>query len=118
MIEIHAIEKSGFSEQVTFEGWKTAFVTYSEDYGELHRMKRHLESDEVFVLIRGTATLYTLEGDSVLETPMEIGKTYNVKKATWHHVRLASDGMGYIVENSNTTKENTEVLEIATKKEY
>ena len=115
MIEIRAIEKSGFSEQVTFEGWKTAFATHSEEYGELRRMKRHLETDEVFVLIQGEATLYTLEGETLLETPLEIGKTYNVKKGTWHHVRLAPDAMGYIVENSNTTKANTEVKEIAKK---
>ena len=118
MIEIHGIEKSGFSEQVTFEGWKTAFATPSAEYGELSRMKRHLETDEVFVLIQGEATLYTLEGETLLETPLEIGKTYNVKKGTWHHVCLAPNAMGYIVENSNTTKENTEVREIAVKKEH
>ncbi|MBR3862499.1 MAG: hypothetical protein IKM42_02455, partial [Clostridia bacterium] len=84
----------------------------SEAYGELRCMKWHLESDEVFVLIRGEATLYTLEGETLLETPLEIGKTYNVKKGTWHHVQLAPNAMGYIVENSNTTKENTEAREI------
>lgn len=120
MIEAHSIEKSGFCPQVIFEGWKTAFITYSEDYGDLMRVKRHLKTDEVVILIQGEATLYTLEGDTVLEMPLAIGKTYNVKAGTWHHIRLGVDAMGYIVENSNTTKENTEVREIATttKKEF
>jgi len=113
MIEIHQIEKSGFCEQVTFKTWKTAFITFSEDYAALRRMKRHLQTDEVVTLIRGEAVLHTLEGEHTAAIPLEIGKTYNIKRGTWHHVQLSPDGIGFVVENSNTTKENTEVKEIA-----
>ena len=110
MIEVGKIEKSGFCPQVIFEGFKTAFITYSEDYGERKIFKRHLETDEVFVLIDGGAVIFTHEGGAVVATPLERGRSYNVKKSTWHHVQVTSDALLFVVENSNTTRENTEIM--------
>ncbi len=107
MIEILENHGSGFSAMVTFEGWKVAFITYSEQYDALTEMKRHMETDEVFALLRGTATIYTLD-DRLLETEMESGKLYNVQKGTWHHVKVSPEACLLVVENSNTTKNNTE----------
>ena len=100
---------SGFDTLHTFEGWKVAFITYAEQYGELKVLKRHTQTDEVFVLMNGTATLYTADGDEPLQTTvLEKEKLYVVQKNTWHHLKVSQDALIIVVENSDTTKDNTE----------
>ena len=112
MIEIKDNPKNGngFDTVHTFEGWKVAFITHAEQYGPLKEMKRHMLSDEVFLLLEGCATIYTLkdEGETLVETQMEKGKLYNVQKGTWHHVQVSENALLAVVENSDTSKENTQ----------
>lgn len=104
---------NGFDSLHTFEGWKVAFITYGEQYGELERVKRHTKTDEVFVLVKGTATLFTADGDEPLQTTvLEKEKLYVVEKNTWHHLQISKDALLVVVENGDTTKENTESKEI------
>ena len=100
---------SGFDTVHTFEGWKVAFITCAEQYGELKVLKRHMQTDEVFVLVKGSATLFTADGDEPLtKTEMQSEKLYNVQKGTWHHLQVSQDALIIVVENSDTTKDNTE----------
>ena len=111
MIEVKENPKkgSGFDTLHTFEGWKVAFITHAEQYGELQVVKRHTLTDEVFVLVNGEATLFTADGDEPLQTTvLEKEKLYVVQKNTWHHLRVSQDALLIVVENNNTTKENTE----------
>ncbi len=110
MIEIFESREPGFSTKVVYDGWKAAFITYSPQYDELKEMKRHMETDEVFALLSGSATAFTFDG-TLHETPMEPKKLYNIKKGTWHHVKVSPDALLLVVENSNTTKENTERMD-------
>ena len=111
MIEIKENPKkgSGFDTLHEFEGWKVAFITYAEQYGELKVVKRHTQTDELFILVKGSAKLFTADGDERLAvTELEKEKAYNVKKNTWHHLQVSEDVLLIVVENSDTTKENTE----------
>ena len=114
MIEIKENPKngSGFDAIHTFDAWKVAFITSATQYGDLNDLKivkRHTQTDEVFVLVKGEATIFTGDGDEPLKrTPMEKEKLYNVKKNTWHHVQVSEDALLVVVENNGTTKENTE----------
>lgn len=111
MIEIKNNPKngSGFDLVHNYEGWKVAFITCAEQYGELKVLKRHVKTDETFVLIEGYATLYTADDDQPLTaTHLQKGKLYVVKKNTWHHLKVSDDGLLFVVENSNTNKDNTE----------
>lgn len=100
---------SGFDTLHTFEGWKVAFITYGTQYDELKVLKRHTQTDEIFVLMNGTATLYTADGDEPLQTTvLEKEKLYVVQKNTWHHLKVSQHALIIVVENSNTSKENTE----------
>lgn len=103
---------SGFDTVHTFEGWKVAFITSAPQYKQLQVFKRHMLTDEAFVLSQGKATLYTVSDDNkTLETtPMQTGKLYVVTKATWHHVEVSDDAFITVIENSDTTKENTEQM--------
>ena len=104
---------SGFDTLHTFEGWKVAFITYAEQYGELKIVKRHTNTDEVFILVKGKAMLFTADGDEPLQTTvLEKEKLYVVKKNTWHHLKVSEDALLIVVENSNTSKENTESKQI------
>ena len=91
-----------------FGEWRVAIANYADhfDKDKCNYISRHLETDEVFVLLEGEATLVT--GMERSETPLEKGKIYNVKKGSWHALWLSRDGKVLIVENHNTGSENTE----------
>jgi len=111
MIEVKENPKNGngFDTLHTFQSWKVAFITPAEQYGELKIVKRHTKTDEAFVLVKGEATIFTADGDEPLvQTKMEKEKLYVVKKNTWHHLKVSEDALLIVVENSDTTKENTQ----------
>ena len=115
MIEVKSNPKNGngFDVLHTFEGWKVAFITFAEQYNDLKTVKRHTKTDEVFVLVQGKATLFWADGDKpLLTTALEQQKLYVVKKNTWHHLQVSEDALLIVVENSDTTKDNTESKEI------
>ena len=103
----------GFSTQFVSDGWKIAFVTFAEQYDQLKVVKRHNLTDEVFVLIKGSATIYSSDQQTPTEftkTDLQPQKAYNVVKGTWHHLQVSKDAMLVVVENSNTSKDNTDVF--------
>lgn len=87
-----------------FEGWKIGFLRYSRRFSALTGMERHLLTDEAFVLLEGSATLY-VEQETIV---MEKCTVYNVKKGKWHHITVSEDATVLVVENSSTGRENTE----------
>lgn len=95
------------------EEFKCAFITYSDAYSEknIKELKRHNTTDEVFILLKGNATILTYtDGNEIVKTDMEKGKAYNITKSTWHHVSVSVDAQLFVVENSNCTSENTDVM--------
>ena len=74
-------------------------------------MQKHMESDEVFVLLKGECTLF-IGGNSdevgeIEPLPLEPFKMFNVKKGTWHTHTLEKDTMVLIVENQDTCDANS-----------
>ena len=93
--------------------WKVAYLGYCERFGSLTGMERHLQTDEVFVLLEGEATLYTRDEGGVLHSFAMAERTvYNVKRGVWHHIVASEGATVLIVENANTTKENTERMDV------
>ena len=97
-------EPQGWQVAMQFEDWQVAYLGYNERFASLTGFERHMLTDEVFVLLRGEAVLY-VEQDVI---PMEQGVVYNVKKAEWHHIVVSPDACVLVVENRNTSLENTE----------
>ena len=69
-----------------------------------------METEEMFVLLAGDATLYGQAFDSasmevVMMKPLTI---YCVPRGVWHHITVSQDASVLVVENRNTSKENTE----------
>ena len=79
MIERIDTHHSGFCQMVKTDKWQVAFITYSDSYGELKEFKRHMTTDEVIILIHGSAILYTYENDEIVEIPVEKDVVYNIK---------------------------------------
>jgi mannose-6-phosphate isomerase-like protein (cupin superfamily) len=103
-MEKHPFDPQAWQVAVRYDDWQVAYLGYCERFATLTGMERHMLTDEVFVLLRGGARLYVEE--TVVD--MEPGVVYNVAKGEWHHIVVTPDASVLVVENSNTSLENTE----------
>ena len=104
MIRVFSHSSDGFKVAVESGEWKVGVLRYNERFSRLGEMERHMLTDEVFVLVSGSATLYT----EVEEMAMEQGAVYTIPAAVWHHIVVSEDATVLVVENRNTSIENTE----------
>ena len=113
LLEIREFIDPGYQPVIDFETWRVAILNYLEEInpGKIDFMERHNESDEVFVLTKGEGILFLGEGRTRIEKihpqVMERGKIYDVKRSVWHTIVLSRDGSVLIVENRNTSRENS-----------
>ncbi|MBR2038390.1 MAG: cupin domain-containing protein [Lachnospiraceae bacterium] len=109
-------KKTGFSLVCKNDDYKCAFITYSPQYkyGKVTELKRHRESDEVFVLISGKGTLLTMESEcGEYETAeLQKGISYCVPAGTWHYLAVTEETLVFVVENTAVSAENTDVVSI------
>jgi cupin superfamily acireductone dioxygenase involved in methionine salvage len=114
----HLIEKvdytdKGYSPIVDFETWRVAILNYHPELlvEAIEEFHCHDKTDEVFILFEGSCVLYVADGDEIVTDihciNMEKGKAYNVKKGVWHSHTLSLNGKVFIVENSNTSDDNS-----------
>jgi len=73
-------------------------------------IERHMETDEVFVLLQGNAEL--IIGKELHRIKMEPFKIYNVPKGVWHHIFTQEGTKLLIVENIDTDDSNSEYLKV------
>ena len=120
-LEIFSHTQEGYKPLIDFGSWRVAIINGPEVYKqkEISSLSRHLETDEVFALIKGSCLLLTAgNGDTpgeVTKTWMEQGLMYNVTKASWHGEILLPGSIVMIVENRDTGKGNSESHEIKEK---
>ena len=109
-------ERSGFQLTCNKADFKCAFITSSSQYGygRVNILKRHNESDEVFTLISGKASLLTGEPGKAeyVTTELEKGVAYCVEAGTWHHLAVTEDALVFVVENSGVSSENTDAITV------
>ena len=105
-IEVLEYTGDGYSKVMSYGAWRVATINYAERFDEknITRLERHILTDEVFVLLEGSATLISDSGRYV----MEKGKMYNVKAGAWHAISVSRDAKVLIVENEDTCIDNTE----------
>ena len=103
----------GYARVVDGPKWTVAELNYAEkfDADGISYLERHIETDETFVLLAGEATL--LIGENVERVPLEMFKCYNVKAGIWHNIILTPGTRVLVVENSDTSRSNTDYLELA-----
>jgi ureidoglycolate hydrolase len=118
LLEVCSYTGEGFRPLVYFNSWRVAVLNYIDELepANIHRVERHPQTDEVFVLLRGQGTLFVGAGEPEMETfyaqGMELGVVYNVKPHTWHAVVLSREASVLIVENADTGEHNSQFCEL------
>ncbi len=108
-IEIYEAAKEGYETKLKYGAWRIGLITPAERFTNITYLERHDLTDEAFILLNGAATLLHLDGEERLHSyEMEIGKIYNVPVGGWHNVRIEPDSLVMVVENAETSKENSE----------
>ncbi|NOH04705.1 MAG: hypothetical protein HND47_23410 [Chloroflexi bacterium] len=112
-IEIREHDGPDYKPLVDYQSWRVALMNFTPDLtpDKIHRMQKHTETDEVFVLMTGRCILFIGEGeDSVTKVhavDMQPYKLYNVKRGVWHSHTFSEDARVLIVENRDTTDANS-----------
>lgn len=118
LLEVKDYTGEGYSPVVDFESWRVAILNYCDELlpQNIDNMQRHNETDEVFVLLKGEFVLFIGEGKERVEkihaVKLQPFKIYNVKKGVWHTHSLSMDASVLIVENRETTVENSPRIDI------
>ncbi len=119
LLEIRDYDGAGFKPVIFFGSWCVAFLRYFDDLqpDRMVNMERHLETDEVFVLLKGRGALIlggnASKSQGAVAQTMEIGRIYNVKQRAWHTILLSPDASVLLVENRDTVRENSEYQELS-----
>jgi ureidoglycolate hydrolase len=114
LLEIREYTGLGYQPVIDFGAWRVAILNYIDEIHpeQIVFVERHNETDEVFVMLKGQGILFLGEGEVQVERiypqVMEPGKMYNVKRSVWHTIVLSRDGSVLIVENRNTSEENSD----------
>lgn len=120
LLEIHTFHGEGYKPLIDYEGWRVAFLRYIDELepGAIHRVERHLKTDEVFVLLNGQAVLFIGDGEDhvweLVAHTMQSGQLYNVKQNAWHTIVLSRDATILLVENRDTGELNSEYCTLNT----
>ncbi|MBR3223045.1 MAG: MBL fold metallo-hydrolase [Kiritimatiellae bacterium] len=106
----------GYSRVVSGAKWTVAALNYAARFDErnITELERHNLTDETFVLLSGEATL--LVGEDARRVKMEPLKFYNVRAGAWHNITVAPGTRVLVAENADTSKDNTEYLDIKTRR--
>jgi len=119
LLEIRQYTGEGYLPMIDFNTWRVAILRWEQASlpENIELMERHNQTDEVFVLLEGQATLIlgdnTTKVDGIQPQELESCKLYNVKQSTWHTILLSRDASILIVENRDTGEDNTEYYKLS-----
>lgn len=116
MLTVYKPENHGFDTFISNDDFLCAFITSHSQYsfGRIKLIKRHNESDEVYILLKGNARVVTtvnLDGGFAF-TDLEPQVAYVVEKGTWHYLAVSEDAIVFVAENSRVSAENTDTKNI------
>ena len=79
-IEVAGYDGPNYKTLLASGSWRVAFLNHGDKFSpeRPERLERHLETDEVFVLLDGSATLFV--GKEMNSVKMERFRIYNVKR--------------------------------------
>ena len=113
LLEVRSYEGAGYQALIDYDKWRVAILRYCDELmpERISTMQQHKETDEVFVLLEGRCILFLGEGNDVIMSinavDMVPSKLYNVKRGVWHSHTLNKDTSVLIVENRDTTIQNS-----------
>ena len=114
LLEVTQNMQEGYHPLTEYDRWLVAVLNEGELNNSLEKveyLEYHAETDEVFILLKGSAILLISGGkaepEDIRKAAMEPLKCYNVKRGVWHAVVVRDGGSVAIVENSNTSRKNS-----------
>ncbi len=108
LIETYFHHGSGYNPFFIKEHWQVAQLNFMDEQGlyAIQKMDMHVQTDEVFILTKGTAVLIAgelLQNKFAFQLiKMKAGTTYNIRANLWHNIAMDTDAQVIIVEKSNT----------------
>lgn len=117
-IEIIQFPEEGYHPLMHYKEWRVAVLKFCPDLllENIKTMQKHLETDEVFVLLKGSCTLFLAGDGEQIGTPEKVelkpGRIYNVKKGFWHNHIMSEEGEVLIIENEDTSDENSPIKQL------
>ena len=119
LLQIKRCQDAGYHPQIYYEGWRVAYLNDTPKFHleNMEDMQRHNTSDEVFVLLKGSCTLYIGDGGdegpgTVRAVELEPGVIYNVRRGAWHTHATGPDASVLIVENADVSPENSDHIPV------
>ena len=112
-LEITSYDGEGYKALVYFGAWRVAVLNYTprNRRGNISRIEKHVQTDEVFVLLKGNCELLIAGSNEtygdIKRIKMEPGSIYNIKKNIWHACELEPNTSVLIVENGDTSEANS-----------
>jgi hypothetical protein len=119
LLEISEYTGEGYRPLIDYGEWRVAILRYIDELlpENISRMQRHVETDEVFVLLSKRCLLFLGDGaESIGEIhaqDMLPLRLYNIKRGTWHTHTLSEEATVLIVENGNTAAANSPEIRLS-----
>lgn len=103
-LEVHEWNGTGYKPLVFSHDWMASILNWEPifDLEKVGEVERHNRTDEVFVLTRGRAVLFTIDAQGMQIEEMKVGVIYNVCQGVWHNLTSTRDASWIIVENRDT----------------
>lgn len=107
--------EEGYQPLVFSHDWQVALLNWEPlfDLANVGEVERHLETDEVFILLRGQAALFVITDSGLRVQDMEPGAVYNVRQGVWHNLLSTRDATWVIVENRDTHLHDCEFRQLS-----
>jgi ureidoglycolate hydrolase len=118
LLAIREHKGEGYKPLIDYGSWRVAILRWGPGSRaeSIEFLERHTQTDEVFVLLQGWASLFIGGNremvDEIQEEIMARGKLYNIKQNTWHTALLSRDASILIVENRDTGQGNSEYFQL------
>jgi hypothetical protein len=114
-LEVFQWEGQGYQPLIFSQDWQVAQLNWEPlfDLEKLGEIERHNHTNEVFVLVRGRALLFTLtDGGYMQAEDMVSNVLYNVTQGSWHNLLATRDATWIIVEKRDTHLNDTEFRQL------
>jgi ureidoglycolate hydrolase len=118
-IEKYYHSGAGYNPFVIRDGWQVAQLNYAPElsFQAMHRLERHVATDEVFILLKGRSVLITASQDAggprVETCAMQPGVTHNIPAGIWHAIAMQPEDVVFIVENPYTHRDDVEYRDLS-----
>lgn len=117
-VACHSFDGEGLNRVYENNQWMVGIKNYKpmNDMDNFSCVERHHETDELFVLLKGSCILITAEesGEKLNfnAVSMEKDRVYTIPKGLWHNTITQRDTKLILIEASNTGMENSQVLDL------